>query len=910
MKIKKILSVILVIAMIFAVLGIISSSLASAEEAAYTFVVYDEMTGRTTSTAESDNMKIIVNGGALGKYENYASGYNCAQWASNTANISLTFELKNIAAGNYKLKLVTVDHTSSYRGVFDISANGTLLKTEDFAASAKSVVEHSFDTVFAADGTENVAITFTVNNPDGRTATQIFLHSIILIKADGSDTTVQTSETTTLSTTAASSSTTVAPTTTEASTPSASDTYTNRPTDYFSTNLNCNTGAQTKTSGDGNYSFTAEYGLANYSSKYINGLNALQWQPKETGVISFQFYNVAPAVYKITINSADHLAAHRSYFDVTVNDNFDSTVNFAAAGKTYVSHELANTITLDSEGTVTVKLTNNLDINTQNGITTRQTVIESVVLTKIDDVLRDPLYVETNMKKGAAIRLNNKAGIRFYTQVDTNAIDALVADGATVELGTLIAPADLIEGRNLTFELDESDYIDVKYDINVGYYENNDTFVGSIVNILESNTSYDAENGNIARPFVGRGYVKVTKGSKTYINYAKYYDNNIINNSRSVAYVSLMLQSDTEKYSLLNNEIKEIVDNWAKKYGKITVEHFKYTTLDYKGTEFADNGAIMLPKNYTDEGKPVRLVIDCHGYSATINESSFYYGRYSYLDTLVHDGYAVLVAVENPYHMGTPFAVESYVNAYKYVTEHYNVYEEVYVNGNSMGGITSINLVCSGEIPVIAHSLQYPVTSIPHQLYYNEWTDSRKSIALYYNFDFPNDENGEAYTAQTFPFTTDTRTFGTADELQLFEDNFFDKIACNKSMYRYTNILNSSGTAFASGFEDFISSTDQDRINEMYSAMTIDYPVPVLVQQCIDDGAVRCSMTKLFVDSVKNGNGKDVTAIYYNGSKHGGDIGNETTYLAKDGETLTVRESSVKITEFITNIENTVTIKK
>ncbi|MGN0173764.1 MAG: alpha/beta hydrolase family protein [Acutalibacteraceae bacterium] len=906
MNTKKTLSVILAIIMIFTS---ISVSIAIADETAYSYVVYDEMSGNTTSTLESSNMKIIVNGGTLTKFTNYASGYNCAQWQHNDSNISLTFELKNVAAGDYTLKVVSVDHTSGYRGVFDITANETFLKTEDFAASSKQVVEHNFDTVFTADGTNNVSVKFEVNNPEGRTSKQIFIHSIMLIKSGSSSgTTIQTSETSSATTTPTTTITTT--TTTTSSTPSSSGTYTNCPTEYFSSNINSSTGTTTKTSSDGSYSFTAEYGLANYSSSYINGLNVLQWQPAETGKLTFTFNNVEPAVYKITINSADHLEAYRSFFDVTVNDTFDSTIDFVAAGKSYISHELANTLTLNNKGTVTIQLTNNIDMNTQNSRTTRQTVIESVVLTKLDDVFRDPLYVETNMKKGASIRLSDNNGIRFYTQVDTNAIDALIADGATVELGTLIAPADLLDGNELNFNIEKGKYVDVKYNIDLGYYENNNTFVGSIVNIKETNTAFNTEKGNIARPFVGRGYVKVTKDNDTYINYAKYYDYNETNNTRSLAYVSLMLQSDTDKYSSLDDSLKNIVDSWASKYGEITVEHFKYTTLNYQGTQISDNGAIMLPKNYTDEGKPVRLVIDCHGYSATINESSFYYGRYPYLDTLVHDGYAVLVAVENAYHMGTPFAVDSYINAYKYVIENYNVYDEVYVNGNSMGGITSINLVCSGEIPVIAHSLQYPVTSITHQLYYNEWTSSRKSIANYYNFDYPNDENGTAYDVNTFPFTTDVRTFGSTAELQLLEDNFFDKIAPAKSVYRFTNIMNSEHTAFASGFEDFISCTDETRLNEMYSNMTIDYPVPVLVQHCLDDGSVRCSMTKYFVNSIKNGNGEDVTAIYYNGSKHGGDIGNETTYLAKDGETLSVRESSVEITKFITNIENSITEKQ
>ena len=473
-----------------------------------------------------------------------------------------------------------------------------------------------------------------------------------------------------------------------------------------------------------------------------------------------------------------------------------------------------------------------------------------------------------------------------------------------------LTPDGIIKAINPDFDLDEGKYIDVKYNLNAGYYENNNTFVGSVVNIKESNTSYSSENGNINRPFVGRGYVKVTKDGTTYINYAKYYDYNVTNNTRSLAYIALVLQDDEDTYSALSTEQKTLVDNWAAKHGEVTYEYFNYSTTNYNGNTMSDTGVIMLPKNYSEEGKPVRLVIDCHGYSATINSSDDFYSKYNWCKTLVHDGYAVLGAVENPYHMGTPFAVESYINAYKYVLENYNVYEEVYVNGNSMGGITSINLVCSEKIPVIAHSMQYPVTSIVHQLYYNEWaTDTRKRLSNFYNFAFPNDENGTAYTANTFPFTSDIRTFGTDAELQLLEDNFFDKVAPVYSLYRFTNILNDTKTGFAAGFEDFISCNTQERVDELYKKMTINYPVPVLVQQCLDDSSVRTNMTKHFVNSVKNGS-NNITAIYYNGSKHGGDIGNDVTYLAKDNTTVSVRESSVEMSKFITNIENTITDQK
>ena len=917
---KKSLAILLSVSILIAAILTMTFSASAADsynpaDYDYAYKITDYMSGNInagtgTASTTTDAMIITVQGGQLTKFDSYTSnGYTgYAQWNQNSNNIKLTFGLNDIASGKYKLTLFTCDNNSA-RGKFDISANDTAIGTMNcLNNTGKVFVKHAFTTEFTTDGTSPAKIEIVPSAND--TSKQLFLYSIALEKVDGEE---DPSEPSTLPTEPSSEPTEPTDPTEPSSEPTESSStpvntsgeYVNRPTDYFSTNVNANTGTVTKTSSDSAYSFTAEYGLANYQSNYINGKACLQWQPQNTGILTFKFFNVEPAVYKITINSGDHLAANRSYFDITVNDIYNSTLGFDAAGKTYVSHELDNTLTLENKDTVTVKLTNNLEMNSQNGRSNKQVILESIVLTKIDDVNRDPFYVETTMKKGASIRLNQKNGIRFHTQVDTDAIAALIAEGATVQCGTLIAPEDLIEGQELTFDLASNKFVDVKYNLNVGYYENNNTIVGSIVNLKSSNT-YNTANGNLDRPFVGRGYVKVTKGDKTFINYAKYFDYNITNNSRSLAYIALVLQGDEVSYSNLSAEFKAFVDSLAEKHGKITEEYFSYVTKNYNGNDMADKGVIMLPKSYSEEGKPVRLVIDCHGYSATINPSEKFYNKYAWLRTLVHDGYAVLAAVENSYHMGTPFAVDSYVNAYNYVKEHYNVYDEVYVNGNSMGGITSINLVCSGKIPVIAHSLQYPVTSIVHQLYYNEWAENtRKSLARFYGFEFPN-----SYTIDSFPFTADVRTFGSDDELSLLQDNFFDKIANGYSIYKYSNILNANKDGFASGFEDFITCNTQARVNELYSNMTIDYPVPVLIQQCLDDGSVRCNMTKLFENSIKNGNNNGITAIYYNGSKHGGDIGNDVNYLAKDNTALSVRQSSVEISNFITNIENTIVDKK
>ncbi|MGN0174064.1 MAG: hypothetical protein ACI39F_06455, partial [Acutalibacteraceae bacterium] len=172
--------------------------------------------------------------------------------------------------------------------------------------------------------------------------------------------------------------------------------------------------------------------------------------------------------------------------------------------------------------------------------------------------------VDCSMVSGASIRLGDINGIRFYTTVDTAKIAALRSAGYTVELGTLIAPADNIQDTELSFNLEAGKYVDVKFNSATYYTEGEFTgIVGSLAKIKDE---------NIAKDFVGRGYVKVTdtKGNET-ITYADYAKGNnevssVANNTRSLAYVANAYKADGNSgYGSLDQEIKDLIDNWASK---------------------------------------------------------------------------------------------------------------------------------------------------------------------------------------------------------------------------------------------------------------------------------------------------------------------------------------------------------
>jgi len=175
------------------------------------------------------------------------------------------------------------------------------------------------------------------------------------------------------------------------------------------------------------------------------------------------------------------------------------------------------------------------------------------------------LTIDMTTIPGASIRLNDKTGLRFYTEVDKQKIADLRADGFTVELGTLIAPYDIVFRNDLTFALAEDNFVDVKYQSNDYYTEGTEFsgIVGSIVNIKESTTA-NPNSGNIVRNFVARGYAKITdKSGASLVFYADYEKHN----GRSLGYVSQMLRNDTDEFTKdIYAQFAEKVNFWADRF--------------------------------------------------------------------------------------------------------------------------------------------------------------------------------------------------------------------------------------------------------------------------------------------------------------------------------------------------------
>ena len=234
---------------------------------------------------------------------------------------------------------------------------------------------------------------------------------------------------------------------------------------------------------------------------------------------------------------------------------------------------------------------------------------------------------------------------------------------------------------------------------------------------------------------------------------------------------------------------------------------------------YEDRGFLMLPDSYTDDGTPTRLVINCHGAGGTVTTDDAQGEHQALTHYLVANGYAVMDVNGLPYkyaeeygidfrnNIGSPIAVRSYVKAYNYVIEHYNLRPRVFVHGGSMGGISSTNLVLSGQIPVIAQTGFCPVLDTYNEIFLHPWCSGLPKFALGIIYGLDKDETGE---------------------------------------YSY----------------------DEEKVkgfNPAANKKAECYPVPVKFWQCKNDGTVSFEVTKAFVDRIKKNGGYAVLRAFEQG---------------------------------------------
>lgn len=160
---------------------------------------------------------------------------------------------------------------------------------------------------------------------------------------------------------------------------------------------------------------------------------------------------------------------------------------------------------------------------------------------------------------------------------------------------------------------------------------------------------------------------------------------------------------------------------------------------------YYDQAVLKLPDTYSSSGKPVRLVYCAHGAGGGVTRDSWFLSRYAIDDTLLANGYAIFDVNGGPLveNMGGSRVIQSAYKAYCYIRQNYNVYDEIFVVGLSMGGLSSMNFVNQHGNIVLAHGMFSPVLDLHEQAWENPWyPTTRKAIAEAFNF---NDRSGNTW---------------------------------------------------------------------------------------------------------------------------------------------------------------------
>lgn len=127
---------------------------------------------------------------------------------------------------------------------------------------------------------------------------------------------------------------------------------------------------------------------------------------------------------------------------------------------------------------------------------------------------------------------------------------------------------------------------------------------------------------------------------------------------------------------------------------------------------------LSLPRNYNAVGKPVKLLMMCHGAGQGVNSWKEKSGYQAIVNIFLSRGYAVFDC--NGFKndalgwsfWGDPRGVECWYKAYQYVVDNYNVEHEFAVYGFSMGGLTAMNLALNGFPNIKCIALGSPVLSL------------------------------------------------------------------------------------------------------------------------------------------------------------------------------------------------------
>lgn len=164
-----------------------------------------------------------------------------------------------------------------------------------------------------------------------------------------------------------------------------------------------------------------------------------------------------------------------------------------------------------------------------------------------------------------------------------------------------------------------------------------------------------------------------------------------------------------------------------------------------------DEASISLPMNYDPlSDKKYKLIISCHGASNAQIGAQTKISALAGNDFVIAGFTGVPKAKRNAefspigVSMANELSLRCAKSLYNYCVEHYNINpSEVYLFGESMGGLLALNIALSGILPIKAIALDAPVIDLYHDAYFSgKWFSESISplsnpvmVAYNYNWD-------------------------------------------------------------------------------------------------------------------------------------------------------------------------------
>lgn len=253
-----------------------------------------------------------------------------------------------------------------------------------------------------------------------------------------------------------------------------------------------------------------------------------------------------------------------------------------------------------------------------------------------------------------------------------------------------------------------------------------------------------------------------------------------------------------------------------------------------------DNGILILPENYSQSGKPTRMIICCHGTGTWItNTSNQIANGYMFFLT---QGYAIMdingVPGSTPTsarHYGTPVILRSLIAAYNFCIQNYNIYSDVFVSGLSMGGLASTIISESGAIPVIAQGAFCPCIDIYREAFATAWNGAQQRQEICEKFGFTGTPPSNFTNTRPVP----------EDEQNYFLANI-DKVIGYNCMWKNTIGLNFENCVSVPVPNNVLTETEDEK--NLFSTANKIRRIPIKIWHCTNDTTIPYKYSKYYID--------------------------------------------------------------